>query len=421
MLPNPRSLVAALVWVLIGCGCDSAGGEAGAQAAPRVGGARSADARLVRLREAIEFGRLDLARTLMAQVEAVAGFEAPLLRARTELLAGDSVAALRALEEARRLLPDDGRVYACAAEVYANLGRFPAAERELKAGLEVAGRSADLERATGVILILQPGGSTRGLAHLERALAQDPQLPFVARPLSQAHLLEGRRCLQAGDALGAFKHARLAHEHDPAELYVKELEADALQALNDFDGALELYEEIEAAGKPTRDLRAQVHQRAGTFELVRRERERALEHYRAARELGMDDEGLGTGARLLREAAEGAIDRGIGRYREGDLAGARSEFEEALRLDVTCMEAQNHLGVVLFRLEDYGGAAGCWQAVVAAAQGGLELPEPVELNLAKALRLDGRPAEARGVLETFLEGEPAAEWASQAREILDRL
>jgi len=416
--------LSALLGLLPLFACSRPGETAAATAAPPAPPApqRSQDPRVVELRRAIEFGRLDLARTLFDQVGSAAGAEAPLLRARLELLSGDAVAALRAVEEARAAAPADARVPAVAAEVYASLGRFEAAARELELGETLGGGQADLERATGVVLILQPGGGERGLAHLEAALALDPATPFLDRPLSQAHLLEGRRLLSQGGAKEALVHARAAAQHDPLELDVKELLADCLQVLNDFDEALALYEELEEGGKDTRALRADVHQRAGTFELFRKDRVKALEHYKQARALGLDDAGLGFGATLLKDEADAAVERGIAAYEAGDFEGARRAFEQALEVDTTHLAARNHLGVVLFHQQDYPGACAAWRAVLDAARAaGVELPEPVELNLARAQKLAGSPEEARATVEDFLRRSPESPFAPEAEEILRRL
>ena len=273
-----------------------------------------------------------------------------------------------------------------------------------------------------MVLILQPGGGERGLAHLEAALALDPATPFLDRPLSQAHLLEGRRLLSQGGAKEALVHARAAAQHDPLELDVKELLADCLQVLNDFDEALALYEELEEGGKDTRALRADVHQRAGTFELFRKDRVKALEHYKQARALGLDDAGLGFGATLLKDEADAAVERGIAAYEAGDFEGARRAFEQALEVDTTHLAARNHLGVVLFHQQDYPGACAAWRAVLDAARAaGVELPEPVELNLARAQKLAGSPEEARATVEDFLRRSPESPFAPEAEEILRRL
>jgi tetratricopeptide (TPR) repeat protein len=426
----------AALWLLACCAqaaCSDDAGAAGREPAVRAAPAepRSADPRLVQLRHALEFGRLDLARTLLAQVGALAGAEAPLLKARMAVLSGDGLGALRELESARQAAlaggaessaGAQGRVHACAAEIYAILERFDAAATELQEGLALAGPTADLLRANGVLLILQPGGAAQGLEKLEQALALDPATPFLDRALSQAHLLEGRRALVAGDVRAAWRHARKAAEHDPDELDVKELEAECRQVLNDFDGALELLRELAEAGRETQALQADLHQRAATYELFHKNRTAALDHYRQARELGLDDAGLGFGATLLAEEADLSIAHGIEAYADGDLAAAKRAFADALEVDTGNLEARNHLAVVLFREQDYAGAADLWAAVLERAlEGGIELPEPVELNLARAQKLAGRDAAARGTVEGFLERAPEGEWAVEAREMLRRL
>ena len=49
----------------------------------------------------------------------------------------------------------------------------------------------------------------------------------------------------------------------------------------------------------------------------------------------------------------------------------------------------------------------------------LELPEPVHLHLAHALRADGREDEARAVLAGYLEQHPEGRWADDTRAALD--
>ena len=211
-----------------------------------------------------------------------------------------------------------------------------------------------------------------------------------------------------------------ARELDPNELDVVELEADCRSALLEFDAALTLYEELEAAGRPTGDTRALLHHRAATLQLGWGKRDLAVEHYLAARELGLDDEGLGFGVTLLENEAIRRIDRGIAAYELGELEEARLDFEEALRLDPASTEAKNHLGVVLFRATDYAAAARLWGEVWSAVKAEEE-PEPVPLNLARALVLAGRQEEARGVLEEALALHPESDWVGEVRQMLERM
>lgn len=383
---------------------------------------RSRDPRVVALREAIEFGRLDLARTLFGQVGELAGTEGPLLAARLALLEGDALAALKGVEEARRRDPDDRRVYGTAAEIYANLGRFASARDELAAGLRAAGSGPELDRATGVIYLLQPGGARQGLEALERARGADPELPFLARPLSQAHILVASRRLADGDPEDALEHALQARALDPGEVDAIDLEAECRAALFEFERAFELYAELESFGVDVADRRAHLHKSAATFHVNFGDRAAAIEHYVAARAQGLDDAALGFGATFLRDRAVERIDRGIEAYGAGDLAGARAAFEEALAIDTTCLEAANHLGVVAFREGDYRGAAARWEDVWEQVLAEVAEPaEPVHLNLARAWRMAGEPARARAVLEAYLARDPDGPWGAESREALRRL
>jgi tetratricopeptide (TPR) repeat protein len=404
---------------LAACGGDDEHGTEVRMAPPVE---RSQDPRVARLRAALEDGRLDLARTLHAQVAGTLGVEGTLLAARLELLAGDAVAALREIEAARRAGPEDPRVYATACEVYAVLGRLEAAEEELRRGWQTAGKGPDLDRAQGVLLISTSGGAEAGLALLERAVEADPELPFVSRALQQARLLVGRRRLSEDRPDEAARLAAAALELDPSDPDLRQLLADAHAALRQFDEALSLYAALERDGYPQGETPATVHHMAATYELTRNDRARAIEHYRACRELGWTDEQLGFGATVLREAAASAIDRGIEAYGKADLAVAEEEFRAALDLDPDDPVARNHLGVVLFQRKDYLGAARAWTEVLGAVRrGDLVAPEPVHLNLARAWRLAGLPTRATAVLEEHLKRHPEGPWSADTREMLARL
>ena len=77
---------------------------------------------------------------------------------------------------------------------------------------------------------------------------------------------------------------------------------------------------------------------------------------------------------------------------------------------------------MLFRREDFGAAAAAWREVLdRATAAGVTLPEPVELNLARALKLSGADRDARAVLEEYLRTAADGPWAVEAEEMLRRL
>jgi len=80
------------------------------------------------------------------------------------------------------------------------------------------------------------------------------------------------------------------------------------------------------------------------------------------------------------------------------------------------------LGVVAFKLRDYAAAAENWRAVLELAEReGLELPEPVHLNLARALHQAGQVDEVKPLLTRWLDAHPGSEHADATREMLKRL
>ncbi|MFM7282199.1 MAG: tetratricopeptide repeat protein, partial [Planctomycetia bacterium] len=61
------------------------------------------------------------------------------------------------------------------------------------------------------------------------------------------------------------------------------------------------------------------------------------------------------------------------------------------------------------------------QVLAVANAEGLELPEPVELNLAKAWRSAGEREKARAVLQSFVTSKPQSAHAVLARAMLETL
>ena len=403
------------------CGSDSEGTQAAEEVAQE---GVPWDTRLDPVAEALEQGRPEEALELLAQHADDASFDPVslvLLTSRARFLQGDAVAALRDIETARVDHVADARLWVMEAELYALMGRGAAAEDALRQGIKLAGRIQEIERAHGIIQLMRPGGARLGLESLKRAQRLEPALPFVDAPLSQAHLLVGRSRL--GEAAGeARAHALAGLEILPGQPELRELLAESLESLGEFDAALEVMAELEADGLDFGDRRALLHQKAATASLIAGEREAALDHYRLARELGLDETGLGFGATALEDAAEEAVDRGFVRLEAEDYEAAEIAFARALSFDPTSPEARYFLGVARFRRERFVEAALVWDELLRLAEAeGLQLPDPVHLNVARAWRMAGEVDEARSVLDDYLTRSPDGIWAEDTREMRARL
>lgn len=410
----------ALLGLSTGCGSGDEGGES--VSSEPVAGRGAREPKLVEAQDALERGMADVARTLFAQLGGDIGLDRLLLEARLHHAERDDVAAMRLLERAKEEAPNDGRVWAAESELFAGLGRLSGAEASIREGWKRCGRTAELERAQGILLLATPGGGGLGLLHLEKAREMDPNLPYLARPLALAHILAGRMDIAGGAPESAYEHARAALAWDSSNVDARELRAEAATGLFRFEEALEIYAELESRGRDLGATRALLHRQAATAFLLAERRDKAVEHYRAARKLGLDDAGLGFGVSVLAGEAAVHVDKGVAAYDDGELELARSEFTEALAIDPRAARARNHLGVVLFRLARYEEAAAAWEEVLAEAKrAGGALPEPVHLNLARAWRLAGRTDLGRKVLSDYLDAEPKGVWVEKTRDLLFHL
>lgn len=366
---------------------------------------------------ALEQGDLESARA--AAFALPDGLDVELLRARLAAAGGDEIAAVRALESLRARFAGEGRVFATAAEIHAAAGRLSSAEDEIREGLALAGPTADLTRARGVLALVRQGGAAKGLEHLLAALDLVPGLEFTARPLSQAHLLLGNAALAAENPLEAAGHAKAALLALPEEREAERLLADALAAMGDFDAALAAYERLLARGVELRVALLTLYTRAATADLLAGRKEQALERWLRARELGAREADLGFGANALVKAANDAIDVAVEAAAKKDLSAARTALERALRLQPESIEALYMLGVVRYQGQDLDGAAGSWQrAFELALESGEAAPEPVHLHLARLHLQRTERERARDVLVSYLTQWPEGEFAAATRELL---
>lgn len=431
-LPTTRPLAALLcaIGLLAGACGDSAGAAIEVHATER-----SDDPRVVRARDALEWGRAGEARGLVAQIGDSAGIESFLLRARLAFLVGDDVAAFRELEGARRAWPEDVRVPATAAELYAADGRIDAAREEVVRGAALDPHSSDLVRAGGIVKLAQQGGAAAGVADLERALAADPELPYVRRARREGYVLLTRQALTQGDAVAAVEAAREAHAEDPDDPEVRELLAEAYAAVPWLDRAIPLYGQLLAEGRDVGTALAHLHKRAATEaileaadhqargELGEAEHRRgvAIEHWMLARDLGLPDAALGHGVEALREEARVRDDLGVRAYEGGDYPRAQELFELALRYDPQCLAALSHLGSIHLNLQEWDAAEArlseCWELAQLADE---ELPEPVHVKLAYVLDVQGRRVDAIALLRAYLDERPDGQHLLVTESALER-
>jgi len=462
--PRRAALLYALVLSLGSHGCS--GGD-GAAAGARLGGAispRSEDPVFVAARGAIEAGDLELARGLVDQLgRAGDPIEALLLDARCAALAGDELAVSRLIEAARERAPDDSRIFAAAAELHAAFGRLETAQSELQRGVAACGVTSALQRARGVVLICTQGRGQAGLDLLEQTFEADPGIPFIARPLGQAHMLAGKRCMAEQDPVGAHEHAARSIEFDPEDVDGRRFFAESCIVVGEFGRAVAVYEDLLAEGEPMAGELAGLCKNAGLAALLQHEREYAGEYFARARELGMTDEELSTGVGVLRDLARSALERARDLHAAGDLEGAERaagrsaatdvtflearvelaahdlrrgqvaaqagrireaamHLEAAIEHDPDSLEAHHFLATALFSLEDFAGAIDHWRWTLDTAQvEELELPEPVHLFLAEALERTGRPDEALSLLDEYLRRTPSGDFLGRTREARDEL
>ncbi|MFT5289403.1 MAG: tetratricopeptide (TPR) repeat protein [Planctomycetota bacterium] len=377
------------------------------------------DQRLIDAQLAFERGQPGAARALLEQATEVDPVDRAVLEARLALAEGSPVNCLAALEQAKRDWPKDARIYATQSEVFAVMQRLGGAEESMLKGLEMAGEGAELCRARAVIALSVAGGGEIALEFLKRAYELDPNLPYTGQATAQAHLLVGRMMIAGNSPEKALEHAQAAQTWEPLGQDYRDLEAEALAGLLRYDEALAIYAELDLEGYPLGLKRALLNQQAATAALVLSNRDAAVSHYLAARAQGLPDRELGFGVNVLQEESRAATERGIVHYQGTQLNEALIAFERALELDPNNLSARNQLGVVHFRLGDSERAARAWEIVLKdAARQEITLPEPVHLNLARALYLNGDVEAARSACDHYVFDNPEGEWVTDTRMFL---
>lgn len=383
---------------------------------------RSGDPRLAGARKALAAGQASSARTQLDQLGGAAGVEGPLCEARLAFWDREFVAALEAVERARRIAPGDSRVFATAAEILSLTERGIDADDELKLGLSQAGPTPDIRRAQAVRMLTQPGRGPEALKLLEAALEADPSIPYMDWPLSQAYLLTARSDLGQGGAELAIEHALDALTRDP-ELYdAYVVLGDGYAGKLDFVSALDAYGKAAEAGLDVQRERADTHLRAGMAARMVRDDDAAVAHYLAARELGLSNLEMSSGADFLVARARLALTAAADADIAEEIELAEQYLEEALRLDPHSWDALDYLGNLRFRQRRFNGAAIAWEVLLGyEKEAAVSRESATHLNLGRALVMAGRIAESRTPLLSYLEYWPDGPLAADTREMLQRL
>ncbi len=334
--PLPLRLAAlGLVGILAACGdSGSAGaGTASATATASSVGRRLMEPKVVNVRELIDKGRPDLARTVLDsfgdELVADLGAEEPLLRARISYLGGNNAEWLSLVEQARAIDPKDPRPYATSVEIYASMGRLDAARAELQRGATAVGSvvTPELQRAQGIVAIVTPGGAKAGLSLLEAAYRADNDLPFMARPMGQAYYLMAQVAFASDLPTLALERMESSLSFDPEDLDARQFHGElVLGVKKDFVEGLDILEQVFAEGQPIAQDLGRHHWRAGLSAQVQNEPAIARKHYLRAKELGCVDVESGTARTFMRGQAKSSLERAL-------LAASVSD-EEATRAAV---------------------------------------------------------------------------------------
>jgi tetratricopeptide (TPR) repeat protein len=228
--------------------------------------------------------------------------------------------------------------------------------------------------------------------------------------------------MAANDLNGAMKAVELAYHYDPDEFETRRLLSDVLLAQKRVEDALVVMEELHADGYPVLGELASMEKRAAFVKLLKDEREAALDLFSRARSHGLNQDELGSGAQMLMDAALSALNEGVEAYEALDFERACARFERAVELDPGLLSAHNHLGVVYYQAEDDEAAIEHWAEVwrVASAEG-LILPEPVEINLARAYVRSGAVEDAKRILKESLEASPKGPHSVGVQRHLDAI
>ena len=331
------------------------------------------------------------------------------LRALTLVAAGKVNDALSAFDEAVLLLPGQPGPWLSLGRAAVMNGELNRAENALGRALELAPGlvAAELEMARIEMLNLEPGA-----AHERLRRIKDPALmkTEVGLAISEAELLMHRH-----QPVLARSDAALAGESLAPELRARweRVRARALEASGSPEQAKTLYAELLSRSPDNLFAKLQHARLSGSFAAPKLETLLADEV--AAKRPGA------------------LVALGVAKWREGDLEGAASRFEEAWKGDPFSYEANLYLGLIAYQEGDLEDAEKHFDTVLSLAPGdplanqyvGLVAQRRDNLDRAqeyfeRALRAERRLAASHtGLAEVLLDRGEVLRAARSARAAVD--
>ncbi|MEZ6019277.1 MAG: hypothetical protein R3F17_04010 [Planctomycetota bacterium] len=163
-----------------------------------------------------------------------------------------------------------------------------------------------------------------------RALALDPDLPYVKYPLSEAERL------YAQELAGRTRPKPRSNTREAVALSPDNLEAQGCSAIcacsMRWGEGIEIFESLLAQGRPMETKLAPFCKHAGVVALAQDKKDLALRYFRRAHELGLSESELSSGADVLKSAAGKEARAAIAATDEGDWVTAETHLIAAAEL-----------------------------------------------------------------------------------------
>lgn len=329
--------------------------------------------------------------------------------------------AHKLLRQAREIDPRRPESYLIAGRVYQNAGLPQGAAEEWSKGLEQAGENPDLLLALASLALQTTKSPETALVFLKRVQAVAPETPQLSLTLAEATAALAEREMQSGDRVKASASVAEALKLDPGCILAYSISARLAEADNRWADATASWEKVFSAQPSVEHRRslAEAHKRLGYLKLVPK-RDEAIVHFRRTVDLAAEGVDLNTLLEVLRQEAASAFEEGKKRYESGDFPKAKEQFAYASSLIPENYLADNHLGLVLWKLEDREGAASAWESAIAkAAKVGAAMDTvPTHKNLAILYKEMGKVLDAQRVGKDYLTKYPSGIYLGEIRELI---